>query len=139
MAETVGLIASIATLAEVALKLEQMISRLRNAPDELLALSNELTDIKVLFKEVERSVEDDPESKMRFQGTLDIANHRIHAVGAFLGRLDISNVNYVDRVTWLRYKSKVCRLQSQIRDARIHLTALLGVETMYVFLMMKCH
>ncbi|KAL1651291.1 hypothetical protein SLS58_000630 [Diplodia intermedia] len=58
MAEIVGLIASVATLAEVAIRLQKLISRLRDAPDELLALSNEVADLRFLFTDVEKILKD---------------------------------------------------------------------------------
>ncbi|OJD32940.1 ankyrin repeat containing protein [Diplodia corticola] len=130
MAEVVGLIASVATLVEVALKLEKLASKLRDVPDELLALSNELAELRFLFTDIERVIRRDPTSQARFSRTLDEADRRIKNLDSFLQKVDAMNARLVDWINWLRYRPKICRLQSELRDARLQITALLGVENL---------
>lgn len=84
MAEAVGLIASVATLTEVALKLKKLIVRLRDAPEELLALSNEVTDLRFLFTEIEKVAIERPDSQARLSKTLKFADERLDSLNLFL-------------------------------------------------------
>lgn len=126
MAEVVGLVASVATLIEVSLKLGKLLSRFRDAPDELLALSNEITDLRFLFAEIEKIVRERPDSMTRFSSTLDTAERRVEAVLRFFQKVDAFDTTITDRVIWMRHKCKVGRLQSGLRDSRLQLDALLG-------------
>lgn len=55
MAEAIGFAASIVTLGEIAVRLSRIICSLKNAPDELLALANEVTELRLVFDEVSRA------------------------------------------------------------------------------------
>ncbi|KAF4311075.1 hypothetical protein GTA08_BOTSDO13383 [Botryosphaeria dothidea] len=97
MAEVVGLVASVATLIEVSLKLGKLLSRFRDAPDELLALSNEITDLRFLFAEIEKIVRERPDSMTRFSSTLDTAERRVEAVLRFFQKVDAFDTTITDR------------------------------------------
>lgn len=139
MAEVVGSIASVTTLVEVALKLERLISRLHDAPEELLALSNEIADLRFLFADAEKVIRGSPDSEPRFSKPLDDAACRIKDIDSFLQTVDTVAVKVVDRMTRFRYKPKVCRLQSALRESRLHLAALLGLETLSVHFLIPKH
>lgn len=49
MAEIIGLTASIFTLAGTGVTVGKIIRSLKNAPNELLALANEISDLEVLL------------------------------------------------------------------------------------------
>ncbi|KAL1637138.1 hypothetical protein SLS56_000796 [Neofusicoccum ribis] len=128
MAEAVGLTASVVTLGEVGLKLAKLIGKLRDAPYELLALSNEVTDFHFLFTEIEKLARERPDSQVLLSSTLDTANLRIKDVQSFLKGIDTASTKIVDRVAWVfRHKSKIGKLQSELRDARLQLSALLNI------------
>ncbi|KAF2146704.1 uncharacterized protein K452DRAFT_355170 [Aplosporella prunicola CBS 121167] len=129
MAEVVGLIASVATLVESAAKLVKLINRLTDAPDELLALSNEANDLRLLLAEIEKATADQPELQLSLAGSLQNADDKIKALHSFLQQIDISKIRAKDRLRWVRNRSKVCALQSGFREARLQLSALLATNT----------
>ncbi|KAH7060893.1 ankyrin repeat-containing domain protein [Macrophomina phaseolina] len=126
MAEAVGLIASVATLAEAALKLGKLTSRLKDAPDELFALSNEITELRFLFTEVEKIGQGRRDSLARFSTTLDATALNVEALVSFLQKVETVDTKLKDRVAWLRYKSRIGKLQSELRGSRLQLAALLA-------------
>lgn len=63
MAEIIGLTASIFTLAGTGVTVGKIIRSLKNAPNELLALANEISDLEVLFHEIQR-IQGELESKL---------------------------------------------------------------------------
>jgi len=54
MAEFVGLAASVCTLAEVGRKLGKVIRSCAFCPAEILALNNELSDLKLVFAQADK-------------------------------------------------------------------------------------
>lgn len=132
MAEAVGLIASVATLTEVALKLKKLVVRLRDAPEELLALFNEVTDLRFLFTEIEKAAIERPDSQARLSKMLKFADERLDSLNLFLQKIDKVDVKLVDRLVWLRYRSSVVKLQSELHEVRSQLTGLLQVDALSV-------
>jgi hypothetical protein len=62
MAEIVGLAASILQVAETTARLARLIRELRNAPAELLELSNEATELRAVFEAIQDLVDGDFET-----------------------------------------------------------------------------
>ncbi|KAF2137064.1 uncharacterized protein K452DRAFT_312628 [Aplosporella prunicola CBS 121167] len=130
MAEVIGLVASVITLAETAVKLGRLINRLHEAPAELLALSNEIENFRVLLYEVEKvALGNRPQMAEKLSETLCDANSKVLIIRGFLERVDADDAKAIDRLVWIRHKGKIRTFQSQLRDARLHLSAMLDANT----------
>ena len=149
MADALSLIASIIAVVEAAETIGKIISRgkiLRNAPDELLALHNEVSDLTVTLRNIEGCISTNssqrstvPQDILQHTATLiDRAKHRLlkldHLIhyrllksGSFEG--DYKNF----RVRWMRARSDVERHRVTLRDIRQNLVLQILVINSYVF------
>lgn len=119
----------------------QLIRTYRGAPGQLEALSNEISDITVMVTEVARVLEE-------YQDKLDLLDDKgsLLALALFnirekASRLEVlfrscvdpatstSNGIRVSRISWLKVKSKVLSLQTDLRDGRLRLSIALATLT----------
>ena len=135
MADPLSIAASIITVVGAADNIGKVLSKLRtarNAPTEVLALQNEISDLRIVLEDVdlcssdENRVEPDPASRRRFERLailithaqnqlceLDqILNHRLIKVDAVTG------VSHVSRTGWLRIRGTVEGVRLNLRTAR---------------------
>lgn len=119
----------------------QLIKSYRDAPGQLEALNNEITDMTAVVTEVARVVnkfQNKLESLSDEGSHLTLALSNIREKARELETLFLSCVVVpssasdgpkVSRISWLKMRSKVQRLQSELRDGRLNLSIALAVFT----------
>jgi hypothetical protein len=130
MADPISLTASILTLTDAAVGIGKFIARCRDAPAEVLALNNEVNDLRFVLGRVADMYPRDAESNMT--ATLHRAGEKItdlHAVVHQLRLKEGATLSTADRIRWTMMKSKVRRLHTELRYVRLHLNTLLITET----------
>ena len=137
MADPFGILAVCTTSFKVAQALHGLIVRVREAPNELLALSNEVCNRKFVLDSVAKAVRDEERSgasqlsqigPMLFQARvkLDGLDKLISKWAKMDAWGDSVHIGKMDRFFWLREKTKVWELQKQRREIRQGLIVLLG-------------
>ena len=131
------------TAGSVARKLSQIIKNLREAPNEVLALSNELWNLQIILEDW-RGIQQDlvgrlPESTSKkdvggallFQARikLDELNNLVRQWGKLSQYGDSWNMGRRDRFLWLRDKKHVVHLQGALRELRSNIIAATGIQT----------
>lgn len=139
--DPLSIVASVITIAGIALTSLKQLRNFYGAKTEILNLINEVSDLRLVLGEVNRTI----------QGRAKATNLRdssINAIAIVLKRAEtnfikliktIDNVTRVDasrgkrkvnRFSWIYHKSKISRLQHQLTDARTTLTTLYSSSTM---------
>ena len=137
MADPYGITAVCTTGFKVAQALHGLIVRLREAPNELLALSNEVCNLKFVLDSVQEAMNDSAKSgasqlsnvgPMLFQARvkLDSLDNLVSKWAKINAWGDSVHIGKIDRFFWLKEKSKVWELQKQLREIRQGLCVLLG-------------
>ena len=137
MADPFGILAVSTTSFKVARALHSLIVRLREVPKELLALSNEVCNLKFVLDTVAKALHNDERSgapqlsnvgPMLFQARvkLDSLDKLISKWAKINASGDSVHIGKLDRFFWLREKTKVRELQEQLHEIRRGLTVLLG-------------
>ena len=116
----------------------QLIKSYRDAPGQLEALENEISDVTATVTEVARVIEDNKEKADTLSNngshlTLALSNIRGKAqeLEALL-RCCVplpSTETKISRISWLKVKSKVQSLQAELRDCRLSLSIALATFT----------
>ncbi|KAL9040774.1 MAG: hypothetical protein Q9214_004351, partial [Letrouitia sp. 1 TL-2023] len=109
MVEPYGILQVCTTSFKVAQALHGFIVHLREVPNELLALSNEVCNLKFVLDSVQKAMHD---------------NEKLGASQFASG--DSVQIGKIDRVFWLKEKKKIWELQKQLREIRQGLCVLLG-------------
>lgn len=108
----------------------EFIKGLRNAPAELLALSNEVNELKIVLNEIKivcQSIEQEPIPSQEF---LDMVSKQLAEAGEILKELDeLRKRNSSRRYRWPLNKSKAERLHGKLKDTRSKLLAQLTLPT----------
>ena len=134
MADPLSLIASIIAVVGAAETIGKTISKgkiLRNAPDELLALNNEVSDLTVTLRNIEHCLPtNDTERSAVSQETLqhtstliERAKHRLIDINQLIHYRLLKSGSFegdfkVFRTRWMREKSEVERHRIALRDIR---------------------
>ena len=137
MADPYGILAVCTTSFKVARALHGLIVRLHEVPNELLALSNEVCNLKFVLDSVAKALQDDERSgasqlsnvgPMLFQARikLDSLDKLISKWAKIDAWGDSVHIGKIDRFFWLKEKTKVWELQKQLREIRQGLIVLLG-------------
>lgn len=137
MADPYGILAVCTTSFKVARALHGLIVRLREVPNELLALSNEVCNLKFVLDSVAKALHDDERSgasqlsnvgPMLFQARikLDSLDKLISKWAKIDAWGDSVHIGKIDRFFWLKEKTKVWELQKQLREIRQGLIVLVG-------------
>ncbi|KAL8941725.1 MAG: hypothetical protein Q9211_001701 [Gyalolechia sp. 1 TL-2023] len=137
MAEPYGIISVCTTSFEVARALHGLIVRLREVPNELLALSNEVCNLKFVLDAVQKAMHDNGKSgapplssvgPMLFQARvkLDSLDNLVSKWAKIDAWGDSVHIGKLDRLFWLKEKAKVWELQKQLREIRQGLSVLIG-------------
>lgn len=114
---------------------------LRDAPDALIALNNEVTDLHILVRDVDDILRQ--HSRISETDALPSVISALKRVKATLLRLESliayelttpsgSNGRRLDRSVWLRAESKVQKLKDDIRADRVALAPALSLLNLYV-------
>jgi hypothetical protein len=129
MAEPIGLAASIITLAEVTTKLVKFITAVRDAPGEILALSNEAADTNLVVSEAQSLVQDGalPVERTKNLGKILVGMNRtvrhldnfITSIGPTVGkRFSIHSIR------WVVEKRKANALKDTLRKSKLDIIAI---------------
>ena len=140
MADPFSIIAVTQTGLSVAQALTKLIQGLRSAPDELLALSNEVWNLKLVLDDVQEleSSHNAPSAHK-----LDAVHALVYQIRIKLdtlstltaqwGRLsqwgDSFSIGRRDRFSWLKEKARFIKLQSELRELRSNLSTAVGTKT----------
>lgn len=137
MADPYGILTVCTTSFKVARALHGLIVRLREVPNELLALSNEACNLKFVLDSVQEAMRDGERSgasklsnvgPMLFQARvkLDSLDNLISKWAKIDAWGDSAYIGKIDRFFWLKERKKVWELQKQLRDLRQGFCVLLG-------------
>lgn len=139
--DPLSITASTLTVLSALEKAFQLIKSYRDAPGQLEALNNEVADITAAVTEVARVIKEsqnkiDSLSDKGSHLTLVLSNIREKAreLEALLRScinppLSTSDRTKVSRISWLKVKSKVQSLQTELRDGRLNLSIALATFT----------
>ena len=130
MAETVGIAAASITFAEATLKVSRLISEIKDAPAELLAMNNEISDLRLLVYQVQAISHRDKDLQTLLLIPLRNATNRANAASAFVDSIYQRSVLF--KTEWVRKQRKARLLQSDLRDARLQVNAALSASNVYV-------
>lgn len=139
MADPFSIIAVTATGLSVAQSLTNLIKDLGGAPDELLALSNEVWNLKLILddvQELERGSNRPSARKLdsinalvyQARIKLDILSSLITQWGKLSQWGDSFHIGRKDRFLWLKEKGRVIKLQSELRELRSYLSIAVGAQ-----------
>ena len=140
MADPLAIVAATDTAIKVAKKLTRCLRDIHDAPDELLALSNETWKPKLVLDDVqELKANVDSLSSNRFDTLhalvhqarlkLDELNTMMAQWGALSQWGDSFDMRKRDRWLWLKNKKCVLRLQGELRELRSDLSVAVGAQT----------
>ena len=134
---------SLLSLAQLGLKTAKtitgLVKEIVDAPDELLALSNEVQDLQLVLEDVKRSRLDDInahaqgrpalpallyEARLKLEQLTKIS----HRWGRLSNHGDSWQMGRRARFLWLKEKSSVLRMLAELREIRSNLVALVGTN-----------
>ncbi|KAI9687300.1 MAG: hypothetical protein M1822_002343 [Bathelium mastoideum] len=135
MADPFGISASVITSLQLAKTLHSLIVKLKNTPAELLALSNEVCNLKFVLDAIQEVVQERCEEGLQ---SFDRLGPILFQLRVKFEQLDIMLARWIkldqwgetqpktfERVMWLKERSKVWDLQRQFRELRLNLSILL--------------
>lgn len=140
MADPLGCVAVTETGLKLALAVGKLIQALHDAPDELLALSNELCDLRLTVERVRQATSNTahPSELPGIGPLLFQARIRFEEAERILTRLGqlgpygtVWNLNTWERILWQKEKKKVVVLQKQLRAIRSNVSLILGTHSSY--------
>ena len=118
-----------------------LIRSFRDAPGQLEALSNEVTDITVIVTEIDQMLRNThknngtPAGKDRYLvRALSNIQDKVQRLEALVQSCRRSGAAKISRAAWLRVKSKAQNLQVELRDGRLNLALALGTFSAYISL-----
>lgn len=135
MAEVVGLVISVVgildTLARASKHLHEIISAWRNAPDELLALLNEVEDMRVVLDEVQHTrkvvealSEEDADFAKNLGSQIAATDRGVHVLEEILCQLSKLG-GYRQRLKWIRKGGQIENVKVRLRKSREDVQSLL--------------
>lgn len=134
--DPLSITASILTISELGEKLWKTFQRLRRAPDEVLALTNEISEWRLMTGELEdvlqeRSCEDlqQPHVTINVSRILAKAKGQLHELDLIVHQrlFDYADNVKLKRVRWLRVRAEVERIRKSLSSTRSELSTLLAV------------
>ncbi|KAL9592154.1 MAG: hypothetical protein Q9179_007002 [Wetmoreana sp. 5 TL-2023] len=144
MAEALGISASIIAIVKTSRVVGNGISKLsslRQAPDVLLALNNEVTDLQCVVEhllDLERQYQDTLEDAITptFRRAIERTNGALldleNLIAYRLTKIDSQNGRLcVDRSSWLGVCHRIPQALQEIRDCRIMLSTAMNLLTSY--------
>ena len=140
MADPFSIIAVTQTGLTVAQALTKLIQGLRSAPDELLALSNEVWNLKLVLDDVQEleSSHNVPSAHKldavhalvyQIRIKLDVLSSLIAQWGRLSQWGDAFSIGRRDRFSWLKEKARFIKLQSELRELRSNLSTAVATKT----------
>ena len=136
--DPLGATASALTVASAVRKLGQLIQSAKNAPDEIVHLSNQVADLKLVIEEAE-SLDRDSNLQMKASETLTKLLIGIRSKFDYLNGfveelLDVQRFNspQVQRIKWATtYQKRSKKLQAELRDMQQNLITVLAARSTY--------
>lgn len=141
MVEVIGCVSVAETALRLAVKLGRLIKDLKAAPDQLLALSNEICSLKVALDSVRHALSGELHTRpvpgiepLLFQTSIRF--EEVEKVVSRLGQLGPYgskwNIRTWERFVWHREKDRVATLQANLRELRNNITLALSASCSYV-------
>ena len=136
--------ASIITVLGVGGQVANTIKRLaslKDASDVVLALNNEISDLRLTVMairyEFERQETSEITADASITSSLEQANEKVHELETLQNRLakvvpEANGTTVKKRVTWLREQKTIQRLQHDLRGIRLQLVIALSILNLYV-------
>ena len=148
MVEVFGCIAVAETALRLAVNLGRLIKALKAAPNEILALANEINNLKLVLDSVRQALSGDLRTRpipsiepLLFQTSIrfeevDKLVSRLGQLGPYGSRW---NIRTWERYVWLRERDRVAALQTNLKDLRSNIALALGASGTYVTLLRCLH
>lgn len=138
---TVATLALIGAANQVAVGLNKLAS-LKGAPAAILALNNEVSDLRLVLQETEPLLlkhnqaagSDQPNFPPKmidatFLRSMDRAKEKLLDLESVIQNRLMTRMGAIDKLGWLREQDKVRKAQVDLRTVRLNITAALGVVT----------
>ena len=141
MVEPLGCVAVAETGLILAIKLGRLIKDLQAAPAELLALSNEVCNLKVVLQSVREAISGGgPKGQvLNVEPLLFQASIRFEEIDKIVSRLgqlgpygNKWNIRTWERFVWHHEKGRIAELLWHLRDIRSNIALAFGVSCSYV-------
>ena len=136
MADPISILSACDIAAKAAGKATKLAKTLINAPDELLALSNELWNFNLVLECVRDLKKQSSDSRPSSNATnallyqaqikLEEANTLLSQTGRLSEYGDTFKVGRAERFLWLKKRKQVAKLQAELRDLRTNLSLSTG-------------
>ena len=133
--DPLSITASTLTLLSAVETAFHLVRSIREAPSRLEALENEVADITVIVKEVERVIEASQNESVsssdrgsHLNEALSNIHKKVQELEALL-RSCASEGGKISRISWLKARSRVQSLQTELRDGRLNLSIALATFT----------
>ena len=112
----------------------RLLIQLKDAPDALLALNNEVTDLQCVVQDVDNLLQHHSEENAlpsSITRHLDQAKATVLALERLIA-YDLTTIatngfKRVDRSSWLRAESKVTAMKQKVKDAKLSLASALSL------------
>ncbi|KAK0616432.1 hypothetical protein B0T14DRAFT_246703 [Immersiella caudata] len=136
MAEILGIVAGVVGIADVGLRLSQRVHRVvqdwQNAPDDILALGREVSDITVAMRSIQDacqsvkvSLSADPEVVINLRMSTEKAATILDEIDSAIQEL-ASTPKFKRRAKWLAMRSPLGRKRQGLRDLRVNIRDILS-------------
>ena len=145
MAEVVGLVASVITVAGFAAKVSKIISRARafgEIPRQLYALKNEITDLEVVLRQMGDAIQDNAQTPntqtQSLEQILERTKTHLADIAKSLERMvdtrETGNIKFISKSRiLLKEKAIFQRYQDAIHGVKMTLSIMLGTSNSYAF------
>lgn len=138
---TVGIIAVIRAADSIV----DTLNNIRGAPEDLLALINEVSDLKIVLQDVDQYLAEDPQEcssphakQLRHLSTLvDQAKCQLSSLDSRMNTTFIKSAhgrNSISRIKWFKAQDSIAALRRALRETRINVATQLAVINSYVML-----
>jgi hypothetical protein len=126
----VGVLGTLDASTRLASKASKIIATLKNAPADILALMNELEDLRVVLNEaefarekIENAAQGNPSLHSALRMELESARLEVDELEIILD--NTWNMKMQKRITWLRKQGNIEKRRAQLRNCRERLRDLL--------------
>ena len=138
---SVSIVALIGAAQQVAVGLNKLAS-LRGSPAAVLALNNELSDLRLVLSEAEplllkhgratfasqtaaSTVANDTRLKLSIEGAKD----KLVEMESIIQNRLMTRLGAIDKIGWLKEQDRIRKALEDIRIVRLNITAMLGIVT----------
>ena len=138
MADPFSIVAVIGTGVKVATCLTKLVKDLHNAPDDLLALSNEVWNLKLVLHDVqelgkgleEQEKKASPIKLLVFQisAKLDQLDSMTSSWGKLSPFGDKWSMGRRDRFLWMKERTRIAQMRNELRELRSDLLMAIGIN-----------